>query len=95
VAFSKLPPIVVPVTFVDNWFNKLLPAVPTSISPTDFLVAYIPTGVVNPHFRVLATVGKYGKVNPAIAPPTVPTASAFSTCFASSSFPCSLRSSLA
>jgi hypothetical protein len=54
----------------------------------------LPAGVLN-HFIVCIKVGKLGIVAPAIAPPAVPIASAFSICFASSSFPCSLRSSLA
>jgi hypothetical protein len=58
--------------------------------PNKVLPACVPN-----HLVVYIKVGKLVIVNPAIAPPTVPTVSAFSICFASSSFPCSRRSSLA
>jgi hypothetical protein len=95
VIFSKLPPKVVPVNFVDTLLANSLPYVPSNVFAIKFLVACLPIGDVTPHLTVSTTAGIDTAAEPRAAPPIVPSASAFSIYLISSSLPCSRRSSLA
>jgi hypothetical protein len=69
--------------------------IPSAVKTPSIPAASFGKAVLNADIPLVRRGTPFPRVNPAIAPPTVPIVSAFSICFASSSLPCSLRSSLA